>query len=326
MQPLTIAKSTIIPFSLPLIQPFSFGGNTITERTGFYLEATTADGLTAKGEASPLPGISKELPKKAQHDLEEFLPFLSQWQVPTDREELIAQVKKHKQLAACCPSARFCIESLLFSLAAQAKHKDLGAFLGAFLDDVPSAALLQGTHQQVIAQAREMKEQGKTIFKLKVGDRNIPLDVKKVQDLRAVIGKDALIRLDANRVWSYNEAVLFVQFAGRGQIEFIEEPVSDLKQLDEFYQASHLPIALDETLSSDPGFATHEGVKVYVLKPMVLGGVVAALDWIDKGRRQGRRTIISSAFESPVGLSVLKALACLTEEPSGLGTEAWFKK
>jgi len=75
------------------------------------------------------------------------------------------------------------------------------------------------------------------------------LDVKKVQDLRQVIGKDALIRLDGNRIWSLSEAILFAQLAGPGQIEFIEEPLSDMGHLNEFYQSTHMPIALDESLS-----------------------------------------------------------------------------
>lgn len=321
MQPLTITKSTIIPFSCALVRPFTFAGNIVTERTGYYLEALTTDGLTAKGEIAPLPGVSSEPLKKAKHDLEGFQPFLSRWQVPLDQNGLIVKVRKDEHLSACCPSVRFGIESVLFLLAAQANGVSLQKFLGASADNVPSAALLQGTHEQTIAQARQAKQEGCTVFKLKVGDRNIALDVKKVQDLRAVIGKDGLIRLDGNRVWSLSEAILFAQLAGPGQIEFIEEPLSDAGKLNEFYEAAHMPIALDENLGAVMG----EGVKAYVIKPMVLGGIVNALDWIEKAHGSGKKAVISSAFESPVGLSVLKALACLTGQISGLGTERWLK-
>ena len=37
-------------------------------------------------------------------------------------------------------------------------------------------------------------------LKIKVGDRNIPLDVKKVNDVRTLIGEDGLLRLAVNRI------------------------------------------------------------------------------------------------------------------------------
>jgi len=62
-----------------------------------------------------------------------------------------------------------------------------------------------------------------------------------------------------------------------------------------------------------------------VIKPSVLGGIVMALDWIEEARSLGKKAVISSAFESSVGMEVLKALACVTGNISGLGTERWFK-
>jgi o-succinylbenzoate synthase len=336
MEPIKIADATITPFTLPLVNPFKIGGNTMSERTGFYLDVTS-DGLTARGEIAPLPGFSDEPLKKAKHDLEEILPLLKGFEVPLNKDELVSKIKNTAALNAMCPSVRFGVESALFTLAAKADEKPLAIFLGADVDQVQSAVLLQGSHEQIIVQAQLMKVAGFKVFKLKVGDRNIPLDVKKVQGLRGVIGSDGLIRLDGNRVWSFSEAVLFAQLVGNAQIEFIEEPLSDPSRLNEFYQNAHMPIALDETLKvlrcgvSAPGrcsptLANADAVKAYVIKPMVLGGVVVALDWVEEARKTGKKAIISAAFESSVGLNMLKALACLTGQTSGLGTEQWLKQ
>ena len=335
MQPLIIVQSKIIPFDLPFLRVFTFAGNTLTGRSGFYLEITTADGWTAKGEVAPLPGMSEETLKKSKYDLQDFLLFLSGRHLPLEKDALILSIREDNRLSLCCPSVRFGVESVLFSLAARANRLSLAQFLEARASEALSAVLLQGTHEQVIAQAKQMRAKGHTVFKLKVGDRNIPLDVKKVQDLRAAIGQDALIRLDANRVWHLSEALLFAQLVGNSQIEFIEEPLSDMGRLNEFYQATHMPVALDETLSvmrpgvstparCSPTLACSEGVKAYVIKPMVLGGIVIALDWIEEARRWGKKAVISSSFESPVGLTVLNALACLTGQTAGLGTQGWF--
>ena len=87
------------------------------------------------------------------------------------------------------------------------------------------------------------------MFKLKVGDRNIALDVKKIQDIRILLEQESYLRLDGNRKWSLKEACIFAQLAGNQKIDFIEEPVNDITQLDAFYQQTRMRVALDETLS-----------------------------------------------------------------------------
>ncbi len=137
--------------------------------------------------------------------------------------------------------------------------------------------------------------------------------------------RQARLRLDANCIWSLKEACVFFDLAGRQKIEFIEEPLSDISQLDQFYQQGHMPVALDETLSVMPTLAQHEAVRAFVLKPMILGGIIPTLDWIQEAELQEKKVIISSCFESTVGLKVLANLACLTGQTAGFGTERWLK-
>ena len=341
MQPLTILDSLITLYAFDLQNPFTFAGTTLDKRTGYILELTASNGLKSRGEIAPLPGISAETIKKAHHDLVEAQSHLKGFSVVLDKDGLAASLAR-SAFAGLCPSVRFGVESALFNLAAQAQGISLVEFLGGTLADVPTAALLQGPHEQVIADAKILSSRGYHVFKLKVGGRNIPLDVKKVQDLRGVIGPQGRLRLDGNRVWGLNEARLFVDLAGRAQIDFIEEPLGDMAKINEFYQATHMPVALDETLAlynvcaglsagrqapgrCSPTLADSEAVKCYVLKPSVLGGIISCLEWMAHARDQGKKVIISSAFESPVGLKVLANLACLTGEVAGLGTERWLK-
>ncbi len=336
VQPLVITQSTIESFELSFQKPFSFGGNIVNQRVGFYFSLFSNDGLKSQGEAAPLPGLNQETIKKVEHDLKKIKPLFTQLEISTNSNDLVKQLRKIEALNALCPSARFAIESALFSLAAQSNNQSLAEFLGINLEDVSSAALLQGTYEQVIADTKQMVKHGFDIFKLKVGDRNIPLDVKKVNDVRTLIGEDGLLRLDGNRVWSLKEAVLFIDLIGIKQIEFIEEPLSDISQLSEFYNKTHIPVALDETLSilrcgitapgrCSPTLAQHEAVQSYVLKPMILGGVIQTLDWIEEARSSGRKAIISSCFESHVGLKILANLSLLTGQVAGLGTSRWLK-
>jgi O-succinylbenzoate synthase len=83
-------------------------------------------------------------------------------------------------------------------------------------------------------------------------------------------------------------------------------------------------VGLDETLLLSPSLASVNGVRMWVLKPMLLG-LVKTLEWIAIARRYQKRWMISSCFESIVGLSVLAQLSCLSLEAPGLGTALWLE-
>lgn len=334
VEPLTITNASITPFEIPFKKPFSFAGTTVYQRRGLYLNIKAGD-LTFQTEASPLEGVSQETLKKSRHDLENILDHLKNLVIPSTAKELISMIRKDARILSLCPSARFAVESALFMLTASSQNQSLSELLGGDRQDISSAALLQGSYDEVMQDARQLLAQGFDLFKLKVGSRNIPLDVKKVNDLRLLIGEDGWLRLDGNRVWSLNEALIFVEQIGIRQIEYIEEPLSDLSRLEEFYQKTHMPVALDETLGllrcgiqapgrCGPTLDQHPAVQAYILKPMILGGIVPVLDWIEEARSSGRKAIISACFESPVGIKILANLSLLTGHLPGLGTSRWL--
>ena len=312
------------PFKIPFLKPFTFAGTTLRERSGFYLTLKTAEALCVRGEVAPLEGVSQETIRRTKHDLKETCSYLREFKVPCQKDKLLGLLKQDPHILNVCPSVRFGIESAMLMLAATACQQSLAEFLGAELKGVQTAALLQGTYQEVITDLKSLSGKGYKVFKLKVGDRNIALDVKKIKDIRIMLEQGTYMRLDGNQVWSLKEACIFAQLTGNQNIDFIEEPINDASQLDDFYQQTRMRLALDETLYGDPSLIEHEGVVAYILKPMILG-LVPTLDWIEKARLLKRKAVISSAFESPVAFKVLANLACLSGQIAGLGTERWLK-
>ena len=331
VQPLNISQFDFTPFKIPLLEPLTFAGNTIQERKGFYLSLKTSDGLSAQGEIAPLEGVSPENPKIVKRDIKEIRSYLKELTIPREKDELLDQLRHEPHLINACASVRFAVESAFLMLASQAANKSLAEFLEADLTDVETSVLLQGSYQKVMIDFKQYAGRGIKAFKLKVGDRNIALDVKKVNDIRILLEGESYLRLDANRKWSFKEACIFAELTGNQRIDFIEEPINDIEQLYAFYQQTGMRVALDESLTSSPlfSFATilteQEGVIAYVLKPMILG-LVPTLDLIERAKLLDRKAIISATYESPVGFKVLANLACLSGQIAGLGTERWFKK
>ena len=144
MQPLIISQSDFSPFKIPFLQPFTFAGVTIRERSGFYLTLTTSEGLSAQGEVAPLEGISQETIRRTKHDLTEIRSYLMELKIPRQKDELLGQLRHEPYLMNLCASVRFAVESAILMLASKAADKSLAEFLGADLKDVQTAVLLQG--------------------------------------------------------------------------------------------------------------------------------------------------------------------------------------
>lgn len=333
MQSLTIADIKIEAYQKEFRSPFVIQGLSMTKREGYYL-TITAGSFMARGEASPLEGYSFETIKKAHHDLKRFKDGLLNQEIPLNRDEFIIFLKR--MLDGCCASVRFAFETALIGIFTQNHEMDLMQFFGAQVKYQEPVGLLQGNHQQIKEQAMRLASQGVRYFKLKVGDRNIPMDVTKVRDLRAIAGVEGKIRLDANRAWQEQEALLFMQLIGPDQIQFIEEPSKNPADLLRYTQQIQIPLALDETLLTSkvdvtapgrcmPTLVNHEAIGYYVLKPSLLGGVLVTLNWIEHAKCAGKRVVISSMFETSVAIPMLKVLSYLTDESPGFGTEDWLK-
>ena len=105
------------------------------------------------------------------------------------------------------------------------------------------------------------------------------------------------------------------------RVEYIEEPLSDPSS----YPRLPIPFALDERL---PMF--HDlldglsSLRAIILKPSLLG-LHNCSNWIKRSTKLGLNAVISSTFESSVGLFAYANIA-QTNTHCGLGTSSWFKE
>ncbi len=315
-------------FNLPLAHPFFAREEEIKAREGLIVHVISDYGHMGFGEISPLPGVSLEPLKKAVHQAEILLRELKNAQVPVETHFLLEWLLNRLPQALFCPSVRFGFESAIISMVANFHDLSVHALLKPHVDhDVLSAGLLQGTPADVVRQARFLSSKGYMTFKLKIGSRNIPLDVQKVNDVRRVIAPAAKLRLDANRAWRLDEALVFAQNIGKDHIEYIEEPLADPFQLEDFCRRTDMPVALDETLQNQSieELAGGVGIAYAVARPMTMG-VTDYLKFLDRAAQLGMHVVVASAFESGIGMTMLVNLAALTYPVANLGTANWFEE
>lgn len=324
---LNISDVEIYQYALDLRRPFAVAGDAVGKREGLIMRIVLADGRSAEGEIAPLPGVSPETLKKALFQLKEYRPVLLSASGLTGIPQMRILLS-HEDFLKNCASVKFGIESALFNCLSVASGQSVTALLHGKEKDIPVAGLLRGTPEEIAARVRTLLNSGCRVFKLKVGSPNIPLDVKKFQTVCGLIAPSGKVRLDANRSWGLKEAVAFAKSVNKENIAFIEEPVKDPRDLAAFISETGFDVALDETLWDfrQKNIWVLPGVKVWVIKPTMIGGIFRALDFICSAHDNQKDCVISSSFESGVGSRMLAHLASLTTLDTGLGPCDWFKE
>ena len=134
------------------------------------------------------------------------------------------------------------------------------------------------------------------------------------------------LRLDANRAWTWDEAVQFAESTSSLDLDYVEEPLATASKMPELWVDTRMPVALDETLQQPDGAESIRGwAEAIVLKPTLVGGLMATLRMAAAARSVGVRSVLSASFESGVGLRGVAAIAAATDaEPAGLDTYRWL--
>jgi O-succinylbenzoate synthase len=154
--------------------------------------------------------------------------------------------------------------------------------------------------------------------------------VARVRAVRAILGAEGRIRVDANGGWNVDEAEHAVRVLAEFDLEYVEQPCASVEELAELRgRIRHLgiPVAADESVrkADDPLRVARAGAAdLLVVKAQPLGGVRRALEIVEAA---GLPAVVSSALDTSVGLGMGVALAAaLPDLPfdCGLGTASLF--
>jgi O-succinylbenzoate synthase len=317
-----LAGFDLYGYSLPFSRPPTLKGRALCRREGLLLRLIGDDGSEGWGEAAPLPGFSVEGQGEAAEQLRGFAGSMMGREATDDWVDPDGEFAR--ELDSIAPSVRFGFELAVWNLYAAASGKALPELVAPHPSAaVPVNALISGSPEEALGEARRMREAGYPSVKLKVGARTVAEDAALARALGEELGKDVSLRLDANRAWGYEEAAEFVHGAAR--FEYVEEPLAEPARLPEFVGEFSVPVALDESLveMGPEELEKNSYARAVVLKPTLLAGISRTLRVAERALRLGVTPVVSSAYESGVGTAALVALAAGVAErpvPAGLDT------
>lgn len=178
------------------------------------------------------------------------------------------------------------IDIALWDAVGRALGQPVWRLLGGHRDRVPAYAMVGwlnydlATLQRMVTQAME---QGFVGVKMKVGAPTLSEDVQRIEAVRAAIGPDALLMVDANQVFSVNEALRRGRVYEELGCYWFEEPLraDDVDGLAQLAHDLSIPIASGENNYGKRQFrALFERRAVDIVQPDLrrAGGITECLE------------------------------------------------
>jgi O-succinylbenzoic acid--CoA ligase len=317
-----IVAAHLRSYSLPLVTPVVTAKTVISLRRGWVLVLDDDAGNRGVGDAAPGPGFG------AGHGAtRQVLKGLVKESGPLagahvdDPESFLNSL--HNVLSPA-PEARAALELALLDLFAQRK----GCSVASLLSDAPHTSIpicqLVSSPDEAIAAVST----GVQTLKLKVAAGSLDQDVARVALIRDAVGSTIALRLDANGGWTLQQAREALARLQAFEPSWVEQPLpaGAIESLQALRQSTEVPIAVDEGLATPQDLARHmdaDALDVAVLKPMFLGGLLAARRMAEQALDAGLRVVVTTAMESAVGrLGALQLAASLpaSSEAFGLGS------
>ncbi|NCS90149.1 MAG: o-succinylbenzoate synthase [Ignavibacteria bacterium] len=314
------------PYVLQLKKPFKTSKGEIKERKGFLIYLQDDEGCKGTGDCSPFPEFGSET-YEAAFEVVNNLNTKFYIDVNDAYKTVELSLSQFNNL----PALKHGLEQALINYICSKKNISLNEALKLSSKQFVNVNAVIGflTTKQTKEKAARFILEGFRTIKLKVGREDFEKDFKCVKAVRN-LNDNLNIRIDVNGVWSLDEAEQHLNELKQFSIEYVEQPVSNIKYFGLLKKTCSIPLAADEslrTIKDAAGIIKNKSADVLILKPMLLGGIIPMLSIYNEAIKHNLKCVVSSSLESVVGRSYALFAASLINENTahGLGVDDYFK-
>ncbi len=281
---------------LRLQHPLQTSYGTVAERELFTVALSGSDGPTGYGEAAPLEPYDGVSPQRVLDALVGYRPVLMQSDGATG-----AQLVDACRRVCDEPVALAAIDLALWDRAG----RRAGRPVAALLSDAPAASVAVNatigatSRAQAAKQAAAAVAAGYGCVKVKVG---VGDDAGRLAAVRAAVGPQTALRVDANGAWDVQEAVRAIEALAPVGLELVEEPTHGLQAVREVRERVAARVAIDETAAEHGalGAGVADAVCLKIARCGGIGGLLAAAALV---RASGAEVYLASTFDGPLGIA-----------------------
>jgi L-Ala-D/L-Glu epimerase len=285
-----MVKLSVRTVRYALRAPLRAAWGEIHERETLRIRLEFPDGMYGEGEAAPLEPYDGVSLASVSAAIDAYAEVLRGVEPSAD---LLAACKAERDL----PQALAAIDLALWDHASRRTQTPLAKLIHPLAaDEVAVNATIGADDRAGAAEAASTAvRDGFRCVKVKVG---IGDDAGRLAAVRAAVGPDVLIRVDANGAWATpEEALANLRALAPVGLELCEEPVHGVEALRAVASESPVRIAMDETHAPSSGAAELVCLKIS------RGGISAVLDDARKARAAGSSVYLTSTFDGPLGIT-----------------------
>jgi L-alanine-DL-glutamate epimerase-like enolase superfamily enzyme len=310
----------LVPLTLRLREPLPTAFGTVATRELLVVRLRDADGTVGVGEAAPLEPYDGVALADVHAELASLRPRLA----AADGASL--QTLTELARAGCTlPQARSALDLAAWDLEGRRTGRSVAGLLGAAATTTVAVNATIGASDPAAAAraAADAVRSGFRCVKVKAGT---PDDAARIAAVRAAVGPDVAVRIDANGAWGVAEAIAALRILAPLGIELCEEPIHGVEALRQVRDRSPgIPIAMDET-GATPAALTAGATDLVCLKLARCGGISGVLDVAEPVRKSGAELYLASTLDGPTGIAAaLHVAAALGPMPAcGLATLGLF--
>jgi o-succinylbenzoate synthase len=242
---LIIQKIELYKLSIPLKEPFTTSLGTETSAENILLKIFTDAGIIGFGECSPYMPINGESVDTCLLVGQYFAKALK----GKDALDISNCIDLMDNIIYGNTSIKSAFDMALYDIASQHAGVPLYKFIGGENNKVivTDYTVSIGDPQKMAADAVKIKNEGYPAIKIKLG-KNGKTDIERIRAIRAAVGNEIPLRIDANQGWKVNEAIETLNALNEFNIQHCEEPIARWKfmKLRKVRKNSPIPIMADE--------------------------------------------------------------------------------
>lgn len=299
---------------VPLIKPFKTALRTVDRIVSTVVRLETDTGEIGWGEAHPTGPITGESHESVRGAIANYILPGIQGKPIESLEEVFSAL--HGSCAGNT-SAKAAVDMAVFDLFGKRYGLPLYRLFGGNSNETETNLTISVNPPDEMARdSVEAVSRGFRILKIKVG-LDPGLDIERIKAVREAVGRDIVIRVDANQGWNAREAVRIMQELERAdlRIELVEQPVKakDFEGMRRVTRSICTPVLADESVFSpaDALKLIGMGAADYInIKLMKTGGLNQGLLICSVAEATGTECFMGCMLETKLAVTAAAHLAC----------------
>ncbi|MGN0482654.1 MAG: dipeptide epimerase [Lachnospiraceae bacterium] len=308
---ITAIKTGMI--QIPLVTPFKTALRTVEQVEDLIVCVETDTGEKGYGEAPPTAVITGDTLGSIETAIRAFIaPSIIGMEV----ENLDVILEMIQKSMIHNTSAKAAVDMAVYDLYAKSLNRPLYQILGGSKKELETDLTISvNSVSQMVEDSQKAIDRGFSILKIKVG-KETQKDLERIREIRAAVGPDVKIRVDANQGWTPKQAVSIIQKMEDLDlgIALVEQPVAARDFEGMRFVTSHTATTI---LADESVFSPMDAIRLFEMqaadmvniKLMKTGGIHEALKICQIAEVYQKECMVGCMLESKIAVSAAAHLA-----------------